>query len=98
MTSTNRKQFTDAVNHGTSGYLFNDNAQLNLEEILQSQTSVTLELIYPSTPQKNSFTQGKFIIVNIMRKTPYVPLMLDSLAARESEVTPHSDTSCMLRG
>ncbi len=54
MTNTNRKHFTDTTDHGTSGYSFQDDAKLYIEKILQSQASVTLELIYPSHPWKTA--------------------------------------------
>lgn len=50
MAKTNGKHFTDAIDHGTSGYFFNNKAQLYLEKILQSQASLTFEPILPIIP------------------------------------------------
>lgn len=52
MAKTNGKHFTDAIDHGTGGYFFNDKAQLYLEKILQSQASLTFEPILPIIPWK----------------------------------------------
>lgn len=59
MANTNGKHFTDAIDHGTSGDLFNDRAQLYLEKILQSQASLFLPLnrFYPSSPENQFHTR-----------------------------------------
>lgn len=46
-----KKHLADVIYHGTSGYLFTNQAKLYLEKIPQSNASLTLERIYPSSPE-----------------------------------------------